>query len=50
VVDGGEEGRIEPPNAGQGLGIDAVTLGVVLRDEPQPPRIGHEHLVPARLE
>src|SRR2546427_5564512 len=45
-----EERRVESPNTGQRLRVGAVILGVALRDEPQLPRVGHEHLVPARLK
>jgi hypothetical protein len=41
-----QQRRIKSPEPCQQLCIDAVGLRVVLRDEPHPPRVRHNRLVP----
>ena len=47
VLDGAQQPGIKPPQASERLGIHSVALAVVLIDETQPPRIGHDGLVTA---
>ena len=50
VVDRLEQRGIQPPQAGQGLGIHPITLAVAAIDESQLARVGHQHLVPEAPE
>src|SRR3972149_2902283 len=46
VVDGAQEPWVYPPEAGQQLGVRAVSLAVALGDEPHLARVGDNDLVP----
>jgi len=47
---GGEQGRIQPGQPGQGLGVSAVALARIVVDHPELASIGHQNFVPQLLE